>query len=181
MKRVFLSFVCFGAFALAASAQDGNKYDRGIGIRLSSGFYDLASVSYKTFVTTHGAIELNLGVNPHTYTRANGRVRWATVNFSAAYQHHFPIQPVPGLQWYIGGGLSAYNSFSNEDNYRGFGLGIFPTGGVDYKIGNIPLNVSADFRPTFSLVDPYNGGNYYGWKYRSFDVGNVGVSARYTF
>ncbi|MFT4024308.1 MAG: hypothetical protein QM664_11050 [Flavihumibacter sp.] len=55
---------------------------------------------------------------------------------------------MPGLQWYIGGGVAAYNSFSNKDYYRGFGLGLFPTGGVDYKFGNIPLNVSADFRPT---------------------------------
>ena len=177
MKRIFLLVVCVSAFALASNAQDGNGYDRGIGIRLSSGYYDLASVSYKTFISTHGALELNLGIRPHDY----GDVKWATLAFSAANQHHFPIKPVPGLQWYIGGGVSAYNSFSNKDYYRGFGLGLFPTGGVDYKFGNIPLNVSADFRPTFGLIDPYDGPDYGGWKYRSVDGGNVGVSARYTF
>lgn len=170
-----------GAFVVAANAQD-SEYKSAIGARLSSGYYDLLSASYKTFVSTHGAIELNLGFRPRSYKYGGDRTNWVTMAFSAAYQHHFPIKPVPGLQWYVGGGLTAYNSFSNNDNYRGFGLGLFPTGGVDYKFGNIPLNLSADFRPTFRLVDPYDNSNigYYDG-YRSFDGGNVGVSVRYTF
>ncbi|GAO44561.1 hypothetical protein FPE01S_03_05990 [Flavihumibacter petaseus NBRC 106054] len=166
---------------VAARAQD-SEYKSAIGGRLSTGYYELLSASYKTFITEKGAIELDLGFRPRTYNYPGDKINWVTLAFSAAYQHHFPIQPVPGLQWYIGGGLTAYNSFSDDDHYTGFGLGIFPTGGIDYKFGNIPLNLSADFRPTFSLVDPYDSDDPYHYNgYNSFNGGNVGVSVRYTF
>lgn len=172
MKRVFLSAMALIGLATAGFSQ--STYKSAIGGRLSNGYYDVISGSYKTFVTEHGALEFDLGFRGRSY----GAYDFVTVAFSAAYQHHFPIKPVPGLQWYVGGGLTAYNSFSSDDNYRGFGLGLFPTGGIDYKFANIPLNLSADVRPTVSLVDPYDD-NYKG--YKSFNGGNVGVSVRYTF
>lgn len=157
------------------NAQDGGgDYKRGIGLRLGAGYYDLAAVSFKTFITKPGAIELNLGFRPETYYYVNSYNQF-NLSFSAAYQHHFPIGSVEGLKWFVGGGLTAYNTFSSNKDYSGFGLGVFPTGGADYKFSNIPLNVSADFRPTFNVVKP----DYY---YRStFTANNLGVSARYTF
>ncbi len=172
MKRVLLSALAVCGLATASIAQ--SDYKSAIGGRVSNGYYDVISGSYKTFISEQGALEFNLGFRGRSY----GDVDWVTVAFSAAYQHHFDIKPVPGLKWYVGGGLSAYNSFSNYDQYRGFGLGIFPTGGVDYKFANIPLNLSADIRPTISLADPY-GDDYKG--YKSFNGGNFGVSVRYTF
>ena len=127
------------------------------------------SASYKTFITNPGAIELNLGFRPYAYHDQ------FNLSFSGAYQHHFPIKPVEGLQWFVGGGLTAYNTFASESRYSGFGLGVFPTGGADYKFANIPLNVSADFRPTIALIKP----DYYG--YPTFTANSVGISARYTF
>ncbi len=154
---------------IAAFAQDGSSYKNGIGLRLSGGYYDVVSASYKTFLSERGALELNLGFRAYS-TAYN----WFNVSFSAAYQHHFPIGDIPGFRWFVGGGLSAFNSFSDVDASRGFGLGIFPTGGVDYKFSNIPLNLSADIRPTFMIVEPYS-------YYDRFYAGNVGIAARYTF
>ncbi|MFT3947686.1 MAG: hypothetical protein QM763_12015 [Agriterribacter sp.] len=178
MKKVFMyvSVVVIASFGLSnASAQDGSGYKSGIGVRLGAGYYDFVSASYKTFITTPGALELNLGFRPHTYYYYNSGYNQFHLSFSAAYQHHFPIKPVEGLQWFVGGGLIAYNTFSGNDDYKGFGLGLFPTGGADYKFANIPLNVSVDFRPTIALVKP----DYY--YYSSFTANNVGISARYTF
>ncbi len=175
MKQFFLSVLCFMMCIVAVHAQD-SEYKSAIGGRLSTGYYEVFSASYKTFISEHGALEFNLGMRPRNWNYDGTKYKWVTVAFSAAYQHHFPIKPVPGLQWYVGGGLSAYNSFSDDDRYQGFGLGLFPTGGIDYKFGNIPLNLSADFRPTFQLTDPYD--NYS--PYNSVD-GNFGVSVRYTF
>ncbi len=160
--------------SLSINAQKGgdSDYKNGIGLRLGGGYYDIASASFKTFVTPKGAIELNLGIRPYNYTYAS--TKWVNVSFSASYQHHFPIGKVEGLKWFIGGGATVYNTFSNNKNYSGIGLGVFPTGGVDYKFKNIPLNVSADLRPTISLVEPYS-------YYSSFYLGNGGISARYTF
>ncbi|GAB2660489.1 hypothetical protein GCM10027036_12700 [Flavihumibacter cheonanensis] len=171
MKKLLLSFA-MAAGLMSAKAQ--SDYNSAIGLRIG-GYYDLVSASYKTHVTKPGALEFNLGFRGYR----GGGIDWVTAAFSAAYQHHFEIKPVPGLRWYVGGGLTAYNSFSDYEELRGFGLGIFPTGGIDYKFEKIPLNLSADVRPTFGIVDPFDNDIYRG--YRSFRGDNFGISARYTF
>ncbi|MDP4129614.1 MAG: hypothetical protein Q8939_05595 [Bacteroidota bacterium] len=166
-KGIFvLAFVLFAA----AEGFSQNKYQSAFGVRISSGYTDLIAASYKTFLgESPSAIELNLGFRPdYGYTGV------FNLSLSASYQYHFEIQQVDGLQWFVGGGLTGYRSFSGHTDYEGFGLGIFPTGGIDYKFSAIPLNVSADLRPTIRISAPryYDYGNFY--------VGNFGVSARYT-
>ncbi len=169
MKKSLLIIVCsLGLFA-TGFAQDGD-YKSAIGGRVGGGYYDLVAGSYKTFITSPGALEFNVGFRPYGYIGNN----WVNLSVSASYQHHFPIGNIEGFRWFVGGGLTAYNTFSSNSYYRGFGLGIFPTGGVDYKFGNIPLNLSADIRPTISLIKPYD-------HYNGFYAGNGGLSVRYTF
>lgn len=175
MKKLILAtVVLISVSAGSIKAQDGSGYKNAIGIRAGGGYYDLISASYKTFITEQGAIELNLGFRPEVY-RGLSDYNQFHVAFSAAYQHHFDIKPVEGLRWFIGGGATVYNTFSSNKDLRGVGVGLFPTGGADYKFNNIPLNVSADFRPTFAIVKP----DYY--HYSTFTANNFGVSARYTF
>ncbi|HEX7754481.1 MAG TPA: hypothetical protein VF421_04010 [Niabella sp.] len=156
---------------LVSNAQ--SSYKQAIGARLSSNTrYDAFAASYKFFVTHPGAIELNLGVGGDNY-RYNGHDRRAFgINFAGTYQHHFDIKPVPGLKWFIGGGLTMFNSSAKLDHYEGFGLGIYPTGGADYKFAKIPLNLSADVRPTFHITAPDSYDTFYPY---------VGIAARYTF
>ena len=147
-----------------------SKYQTAIGGRLGNGYTDLIAASFKSFLgDSPGAVELNLGFKPNysAYDVFN-------LSLSASYQYHFEIEQVDGLQWFVGGGLTAYHSFASDPDYRGFGLGIFPTGGIDYKISGLPLNVSADIRPTIRISAP----RYY--DYSNFYFANFGVSARYT-
>ena len=165
-------------FSQKKSTYQSNTYTSGIGVRFGSGYFDLVSASYKTFLAeSPGALELNLGFRPESYGYYNSGYYSSNVfnlSFSASYQYHFDIPPVPGLKWFIGGGLTAYETFANSNtHYAGFGMGIFPTGGADYKFGSIPLDVSADFRPTFGLVRPNDLHSYF--------YATVGASARYTF
>jgi len=97
------------------------------------------------------------------------------ISFSTSYQYHVPISAVPGLQWFVGGGLVTSYAFSDNSSYAGIGLGIFPTGGADYKFSKTPLDVSVDIRPTFRITSPayYNYDNFY--------FPDFGFSARYTF
>jgi hypothetical protein len=172
---VSLGIVSVGFSQYSGSNQNSN-YQSSIGVRFGTGYYDVFSASYKTFLAaTPGALELNLGFRPDSYDGYDA----FSVSFEASYQYHFNIAPVPGLKWFIGGGLSFYNTsvdnkYNNNDyTYSsGFGMGIFPTGGVDYKFANIPLAVSADLRPTIGLIRP---NDYYNYEYVSF-----GISARYT-
>ena len=179
MKKSIILF-CLTLFCfLAAFSQ--TTYHSAIGLRIGTGYDDLFSASYKIFLSDGpGALELNLGVKPpYTSTGYPGNVSYNSSNitmmsFSASYQYHVPIAALPGFQWFVGGGLSLTNTFSDLDGYNGFGMGIFPTGGADYKFGKIPLDVSVDIRPTFRVVSP----TYY--DYENFYFPDFGFSARYT-
>src|ERR1700681_4392614 len=176
MKRtlILLSLVlcCFSA------SFSQTTYHSAIGLRLGTGYYDLFSASYKTFLSDGpGAIELNFGVKPANNYRTgccviddNGHT---IISLSASYQYHVPIPALPGLQWFIGGGLTLTNTFSDNSSYRGIGFGLFPTGGADYKFTKAPLDVSVDIRPTFRIASPA----YY--NYENFYFPDFGFSGRY--
>ena len=165
MKKLFLTLLVAVSFSAVGFSQvNGPDYKAGIGIRLGGGYYDVVSASLKVFPTTRGAFEFNLGGRHYGYGYTN-------ISASAAYQYHFPIANIEGFRWFVGGGLTAFNTFSKYDDYRGFGFALFPTGGVEYKFA-FPLAVSADLRPTFSIVEPYDEDGFHP---------NFGVSARYTF
>lgn len=165
MKKIILAFVAL-FFAVGVFAQD---YKNSIGIRLGSGYYDVVSASFKTFITQPGALEFNLGFDSDRFVGD----RFTNVAFSGAYQHHFQIGNIPGFKWFVGGGAVFSNTFSDYDEVKGFNVGIFPTGGVDYKLRNAPFAFSADIRPTIHVV---NGAGYYDGFYA-----NGGVTARYVF
>ncbi|HRP33849.1 MAG TPA: hypothetical protein PKV73_18255 [Agriterribacter sp.] len=169
IKRMLgITLIAMG-ISFAVSAQ--GDYERSIGIRIApETYYDLFALSYKTFLSDAGAIEFNAGGGTKGYYYTNNRYHPFSLSVSGAYQHHFDI-PVQGLKWFVGGGLTAYNAFSGEKRYRGFGFGFFPTGGADYKFPLIPLNLSVDYRPTIFFARP----DYYD----SFHASNFGISARY--
>ena len=169
MKKIVLLLIVAVSYSLNLKAQDGSDYKSAIGIRLGSTYYDVFSFSYKTFISAQGAIELNAGFGSKGYGEGNHA---STLSFAGSYQHHFDIKPVNGLKWFIGGGATIFNTFSDNNTYEGFGFGIFPTGGIDYKFPTIPLNLTADVRPTFQIVTPSYYNSFYG---------NVGIAARYTF
>jgi len=178
-KHICLALL-MGSICITGFAQ--RSYQKSLGLRLSTTYYDLVSASYKFFLSDAGAIELNGGFGLKSYTRGHyvgnvytdDGVKPFSLAISGSYQHHFEI-PVRrgGLSWFVGGGVTGYRVFSSAGDYDGFGFGFFPTGGIDFKIPNIPLAVSADYRPTIFIAQP----DYYD----SFYGGNFGVSARYTF
>ena len=181
MKLIKLICLVLFIAGIGASsfAQSSKPYQKGIGLRISlaNAYYDFVSVSYKFFISEAGALELNGGFGLKSYYYYNGNSNSYSKPFipdiSASYQHHFEI-PVRGggFFWFVGGGLTMYRAFSSFGDHDGFGFGLFPTGGVDYKIPKIPLAVSADYRPTFFLTKP----DFYDGVYGA----NFGVSARYT-
>jgi hypothetical protein len=167
------------AFFCCITSFSQTTYHTAVGLRLGTGYSDLISASLKTFLSDGpGALEFNLGVKPATdYAAGCCTLEYSSVtmiSFSASYQYHVPIPAVRGLQWFVGGGFTLNNTFSENSNYSGIGLGLFPTGGGDYKFGTIPLDVSIDIRPTFRIASP----QYY--NYENFYFPDFGFSARYT-
>jgi len=175
-----LSLFCFSIAFSQSGSKSQSSYNSAIGGRFGTGYDDLFSASYKRFLSGGpGAIELNLGLKPsytynYYYNGGNVSDGITMMNLSAAYEYHVPISAVPGLAWFVGGGLGFNWAFTTNDNYRGFGLNIFPTGGADYKFGNIPLDVSVDIRPRIRLASPSS------YDYESFYFPDFGFSARFT-
>ena len=170
MKK-FSSLVMALMFLLSAASVKAQDYKSAVGLRIGDGYYDLVSASLKTFLgKSPGALELNIGFRDYGVIGYD----WFNVSASLSYQYHFDIKAVEGLRWFVGAGVTAFNTFSSDQYYRGFGLGVFPTGGVDYKFTKIPLDVSADIRPTIGIIKPYD-------YYDDFYIANFGVAARYTF
>jgi hypothetical protein len=171
MNKLLLTLIAGICFSSVSIGQvNGPDYKAGIGLRFSGSYYDAISASFKLFVSEPSAFEFNAGARHFSYGRTN-------VSASASYQYHFPIGNIEGFKWFVGGGLTVLNSFVDEDQNpgnhdleEGFGFAVFPTGGVEYKF-NFPLAVSADFRPSLYLANPYD---------EDFNP-NFGISARWTF
>jgi len=153
-----------------------SSYKQAVGARVSPvSNYDAFAASYKVFLAEQPALEFNLGIGSdrYYYSPYDYGARTTAVSATAAYQHHFDIKPVKGLKWYVGGGATVFHSSSKYDPYKGVSVGLFPTGGADYKFAKIPLNVSADWRPTFLVAKTDQYSDFYG--------DGFGISARYTF
>ncbi|MCD2423844.1 hypothetical protein LQ567_13795 [Niabella pedocola] len=174
MKQLVLCLVAFAAMTTPLHAQEKNS--KALGIRISSHVdYATLAASYKFYISAPGAIELNAGFGQRNrYSIYDGKY-WNTtgISLSGAYQHHFDIAAVPGLKWFLGGGLLVFNSFSRQSYYDGFGAGIFADGGIDYQFTNTPLNLSADFRPVLHIAAPSG--------YGTLHAHTFGLAARYSF
>jgi hypothetical protein len=171
MKTLLLCF-CLAMFIASPEVKaqqrsrsfNSTNYVTALGLKLypaSSG----AAVTLKHFVRKGAAFEA-LGY----FSERGGRI-------TGLYEFHWDINGAPGLKWYVGPG--AHLGFYNDKYYtrEQFGgsyvaLGVDGVIGLDYKFSKIPLNLSADWQPSFDFGnDRYNGfGGDFG-----------GISARYTF
>ncbi|MCC7244485.1 MAG: hypothetical protein IT269_02305 [Saprospiraceae bacterium] len=164
MKHLIFTFVLAFCCTFAVSAQ--SEYKSAIGLR----FGYPASITFKQFLNEKNAIEVYAGFR-----------RWGNylsyTNVGALYQIHAPIKGVEGLQWYVGGGASAFiwkydDTYNFGGDFNNFNLGVSGCLGLDYKFAEYPINLSVDWVPTFVIGDAYYGG------FRG-DAG--ALSARYTF
>ncbi len=156
-KSIFTLVLALGCFVAAYS----QNYNSAIGLRLG---YPV-SVTYKHFISEPGAIEVFAGFRSYS--------GYGWFNIAGAYEHHFPISGAEGLNWYVGGGASAFfwnfrNSFIG-DRGTSTSIGILGVLGLDYKFEDAPVNLSVDWMPLIFL-------NGYG---SGFGGGYGALSARY--
>lgn len=153
VKTILPLFVCLSFFSVEANTQN---YQTAAGLRLG---YPL-SVSIKHFITPEGALEGYAGAR--WYSNRSWR------NLSLAYQHHFDLEGVDGLQWYAGVGASIYfwtYDFKTEASNSNIGLQGYL--GLDYTFADAPFSVTLDWVPTI-FVNGYSSG--FGGRYGSLGV-----------
>lgn len=164
---------------LAFNASAQSDYKNAIGLRFNSHItYDVIALSYKNFLSDHGALEVNVGFGGRNMyiPGAKGKTSFSPgISITGAYQYHVDIETETNenLRWFAGGGLTIFNISSKNTSYAGFGAGLFATGGIDYKFKKSPINLTADWRPTVFISSPSS--------FVPLQIGTLGVAVRYTF
>lgn len=168
MKKLAYLFIVF-VLLIVTKSQAQSEYKSAVGGRVG---IPIAG-SIKHFISQAGALEGYAGFRD---AGNSGYYDGINITIGGMYQHHFPIGDIDGFKWYIGGGALVQffniNDNRNTNDYSSTGIGLNGVGGVDYKFKGIPLNVSADWMPTFFLNKTY---------YSNFGAGYGGLAARYTF
>ena len=147
MKKYFL-FVLGLVMALTVklNAQStGSDYRTAIGVKVYPG-----AISVKHFVRDNTALE-----GLASFWRYGFR-------FTGLYEWHDDINGAPGLKWYVGPGahLGFFNdrwgrAYLDDDEDGRIDLGLDGVIGLDYKIQGIPINISLDWQPSFTIIsDP---------------------------
>ncbi|MBO4655667.1 MAG: hypothetical protein J5644_08985 [Bacteroidales bacterium] len=182
-KRILLAVVsmllCFGGILQAQS-----PYQHSVGVTLGN----MQAFSYKTFVTDHFAIQVDLGTKILCTDGENfkGLDSWdLELNPNFMYEGNF----VSGLYGFAGGGVSLGYSWTVWDPGYYFShlwdagkFGINAMLGLEYKL-NIPLTLQFDFRPGYGL---WFGEDYYYYGHRhsntvSYFDWSVNAGIRYAF
>ncbi len=156
-KRLFSVLIVVFLLAAASDvsaqrAANGTDYRNAIGLGIDFGNGStLVGPSYKHFFSENnvGKFEILFG----NY-----------VAIQAFYEYHKMIEGAPGLQWFAGIGAGV----GLDENNSAFLLK--PTGGLDYKIDDVPLSFSFDWRPTFFIGDNSD-----------FEAGRFGLGLRFAF
>ncbi len=84
----------------------------------------------------------------------------------AMYGFHSDLGGADGLKWYVGGGPGI--AFGKGG---GTAFSLAPMIGLDYKIGQVPLALSADWRPRFLMADGES----------AFSAARFALGLRFTF
>jgi len=153
MKRLIVfSMVLWTAGLLTAKAQSNYETALGLGIDFGDG-QTLVGPSVKHFFAENhaGLGEVTFGDN----------VTFLTL----MYQYHKEFPNADGFQWFAGGGPSIAFFDGNSDFL------LRPVVGLDYKIANVPLAFSFDWRPWIYFGDGNN----------DFEAARFGLGFRYTF
>jgi hypothetical protein len=156
MKKFFLSLALALCIVNVARAQD---YNTGIGFRGGP----FLGLTVKHFIGERSALEGLLCT------------RWQGFEVTGLYEIHNPAFDVNRLKWYYG--VGAHLGFYNGDNTTWGDLGNTYTVvgidgiiGLEYSFDEIPINLSLDWKPSFSFVG-----------YSHFFPDGAALSIRYIF
>lgn len=145
-----------------------------VGIRLGSP----VSLSLKHRLNgSQNALEAFVGYRSDKVNSVFGDYGWTSISIGGLYQIHNDLDfvDIEGLQWYYGGGVSAFiwsydDGFGDANDYGSVSFGILGNAGLDYTFPSGKFNLSLDWMPRVFLGRGFNTG--FGYSYGA-------LSARY--
>lgn len=159
MKKLFFTLTVLAGLLIslqnATYAQStGTEYNTAIGLRVGDIDFRGVGITGKHFFTENGAGEAILTFYDHAFF------------ISALYEYHKDIPNADGLKWLVG--IGPFIGIPDGGGDAAFGA--TPIIGLDYKINDVPLNFTVDWRPHF-LFTPVS----------EFEASSLGLSIRYAF
>ncbi|MEI6091578.1 MAG: hypothetical protein WCR42_14075 [bacterium] len=133
MKKAILVAVLITIISIGANAQD---FKSAIGIR--GGWYN--ALTYQHFMTRTTAFE--------GLVAAHG----GGFSITGLYEIYHPAFDIKGMKWFYGIGAHAGNYYYDE-----LSIGVDAIIGLEYTFKELPINVSADYKPAWNLT------GYTGW------------------
>jgi hypothetical protein len=130
-----------GSFAQKTGTKQsgaGSDYETAFGLRVEVGskYGTWVGPSIKHFFNDNDVAEGTLLFAPNN------------IILGAEYQYHGDVANAPGLKWYIGFGAAyAFGTNNTESDAL-----IRPVFGLDYKITDVPINFTFDWRPAFVVT-----------------------------
>lgn len=154
MKKTSLVIVVAVLFCATSVSAQGYKTAAGLQIDFGDGS-TLVGPAIKHFFSNNNAVEGEVLFGNH-------------ITFlQAFYQYQKEIPNAKGLEWYLGGGPSL-GLYSGGSSFY-----LRPMVGLDYKINDVPLALSFDWRPFI-----YLGSNSFGSR---FTGARFGLGFKYVF
>jgi len=153
MKKLFKSVFAALFLSLGVSQANAQIYNNSAGLAIDIGDgTTLVGPGFKHFFNANSAGEVELLFGNHT-----------TI-IQPMYSYNSGISGASGLNWLVGIGPAI--AFGNDKTE----VAIRPKAGLEYKISNVPLALSFDWRPMFWLSD--GGGS---------NVGRFGLGFKFVF
>ncbi len=138
MKKTILLFSIIIGAITAAKAQ---TYNTAVGAKFYVGNGTLGGFNIKHTLTTNTAAEGSLLFGNNA------------IAIEGLYQYQGDITEAPGLQYFVGGGaLIGFGTGKGSSTV--FALRL--TGGLDYKLPEVPIDVSLGLDPFFNIVPGTN-------------------------
>ncbi len=154
MKKLF--FVAILALGLSSFAE-AQVNDRAIGGRFGWG----GELSYQHPLSSATRLEADLGL----YGWGNHG------DFVLTGIHQWLFAPNGGFNLFAGLGPQLGSYWWDREDRHTFGLGIAGQFGLEYNFGEVPLQLSLDWRPSWAIIPSGRGFGYQG----------VGFGIRYRF
>ena len=117
--------------SVCAQKNSGTKYTTAIGVGISPGQ-----------ITLKQCLRENYAVEGIAYF-------WNGIRVTGLYEINYDIEGFKGLRWYAGAG--AHFAFNDTAYLKKNTIGVDGVLGLDYKINNVPLNLSLGWQPSFDF------------------------------
>jgi hypothetical protein len=144
LKSAIIAFVLLlASVGYSQDLKTGPSYKTAIGVR----GLGTSGLTIKHFTNASTAVEGIIGFYPNAFS-----VTVLLEKYAQAFD-------TPGLNWYygIGGHIATQSDVSRNDGWNRretseFGLGVDGIFGIEYKISEVPIAISLDFKPFFEVA-----------------------------